>query len=81
MLQVWDDTAPGPVLPAKRPLACTYSYADDTNVGVRRNGHLAAQSLAAQHCCSGAKQRSSQSSKPWALALTYAERMLSVGTQ
>jgi hypothetical protein len=42
MLQVWGDTAPGPVLPAKRPLACTYNYADDTDVGVRRTGHLAA---------------------------------------
>jgi hypothetical protein len=45
MLQVLGDTAPGPVLPAKRPLACTYSYSDDTDGGVRQSGHLAAQQV------------------------------------
>jgi hypothetical protein len=45
MLQVLGDTAPGPVLPAERPLACTYSCSDDTDGGVRQSGHLAAQQV------------------------------------
>lgn len=55
MLQLWGDTAPGPVLPAKRLLASAHSYADDTDVSSSNWSPCCTRSRATRHC-SGAKQ-------------------------